>query len=76
VWKSVSLMTGKVDTNVPVVFEDVHFHRATNIPKEGLYDTVHCSYSVCIIYIVHAYIPYSSSIFVALSCLCMAVKHL
>jgi hypothetical protein len=36
VWKSVGLMTGQIYTNMSVVFEDVQFHRATNIPKEGL----------------------------------------
>jgi fatty acid synthase len=42
VWKSVGLMVGQTYTDVPVVFEDVHFHRATTIPKEGMYNsTVH-----------------------------------
>jgi len=30
-------MNGKLSTEIPVVFEDVRFHRATNIPKEGKY---------------------------------------
>jgi hypothetical protein len=36
VWKAVGLMTGQNYTDVPIVFEDVRFHRTTNIPKEGL----------------------------------------
>jgi hypothetical protein len=40
VWKLVSLMMGQIHTNVPVVFEDVRFHRATDIPKEGLYSDI------------------------------------
>ncbi|PNF24204.1 hypothetical protein B7P43_G16135, partial [Cryptotermes secundus] len=35
VWKSVGLMTGQNYTEVPIVFEDVRFHRATSIPKQG-----------------------------------------
>jgi hypothetical protein len=35
VWKSVGLITGKHYTNVPIVFEDVQFHRATIIPEQG-----------------------------------------
>jgi hypothetical protein len=30
-------MNGQVYTEIPVVFEDVRFHRATIIPKEGKY---------------------------------------
>ena len=30
-------MNGQVYTEIPVVFEDVRFHRATSIPKEGTY---------------------------------------
>jgi len=30
-------MNRQVHTDIPVVFEDVRFHRATNIPKEGKY---------------------------------------
>jgi len=30
-------MNGRMYTEIPVVFEDVRFHRATNIPKEGTY---------------------------------------
>jgi hypothetical protein len=35
VWESVAIMNRQVYTEIPVVFEDVRFHRATNIPKEG-----------------------------------------
>ncbi|XP_069677436.1 fatty acid synthase-like isoform X2 [Periplaneta americana] len=35
VWESVGLMCGQLYTEVPVVFENVQFHRATSIPKEG-----------------------------------------
>jgi hypothetical protein len=38
VWKSVGLMTGQDYTDVPIVFEDVRFNRATIIPKQGLYN--------------------------------------
>jgi hypothetical protein len=35
VWKSVALMKGRTYSEIPIVFEEVQFHRATNIPKEG-----------------------------------------
>jgi hypothetical protein len=31
------MMNGQMYTKIPVVFEDVRFHRATNISKEGTY---------------------------------------
>jgi hypothetical protein len=37
VWESVALMNRQMYTEIPVVFEDVRFHRSTNIPKEGKY---------------------------------------
>jgi hypothetical protein len=37
VWESVAILNRQVYTEIPVVFEDVRFHRATNIPKEGNY---------------------------------------
>ena len=37
VWQTVATMNGQMYTEIPVVFEDVRFHRATNIPKEGTY---------------------------------------
>ena len=37
VWETVAMMNGQMYTKTPVVFEDVRFHRATNIPKEGTY---------------------------------------
>jgi hypothetical protein len=37
VWESVAVMNGQMHTEIPVVFEDVQFKRATNIPKEGKY---------------------------------------
>jgi hypothetical protein len=40
VWKSVGLMTGQNYAEVPIVFEDVRFHRATSIPKQGLCNNV------------------------------------
>jgi hypothetical protein len=47
VWKSVGMMTGRNYTEVPIVFEDVQFHRATYIPKEGLCNsTVYYTVSV------------------------------
>jgi hypothetical protein len=30
-------MKGQMYTEIPIVFEEVRFHRATNIPKEGKY---------------------------------------
>jgi len=36
VWESVAIMNGQVYTEIAVVFEDVHFHRATIIPAEGM----------------------------------------
>ncbi|XP_021929696.1 fatty acid synthase-like isoform X3 [Zootermopsis nevadensis] len=35
VWESIGIMNSQVHTELPVVFEDVQFHRVTNIPKEG-----------------------------------------
>lgn len=35
-WETVSLMRGELYSEVSVVFENVRFNRATNIPKEGL----------------------------------------
>jgi hypothetical protein len=47
VWKSVGLMTGQHYTEVPIVFEDVRFHKATSIPKQGLCDSiVHYTFNV------------------------------
>ena len=37
VWESVAIMNRHMYTEMPVVFEDVRFHRATIIPKEGKY---------------------------------------
>ena len=34
-WETVALMRGELYSEVPVVFENVRFNRATNIPKEG-----------------------------------------
>ncbi|XP_046603296.1 fatty acid synthase-like [Neodiprion virginianus] len=35
IWETVGLMQGKLFTEVSVVFEDVRFHRATTLPKDG-----------------------------------------
>ncbi|XP_050353258.1 fatty acid synthase-like [Nymphalis io] len=35
VWDSLAMMMGKLSTEVSVVFENVRFQRATNIPKQG-----------------------------------------
>ncbi|XP_077295461.1 fatty acid synthase-like [Arctopsyche grandis] len=35
VWETLGMMMGELFTEVSVVFEDVRFQRATNIPKEG-----------------------------------------
>ena len=37
VWESVAIMTRQVCTEISIVFENVRFHRATNIQKEGKY---------------------------------------
>ena len=37
VWESFAIMNKQVYTEIPVVFEDVRFHRFTNIPAEGTY---------------------------------------
>lgn len=34
-------MRGELYTDVSVVFEDVRFHRATNLPKDGMICFVH-----------------------------------
>jgi len=33
------MMTDQLYTEIPVVFEDVRFHRATNIHPEGMYSS-------------------------------------
>jgi hypothetical protein len=40
VWESAGLMAGQLYTEVSVVFKNVQFHRATNIPKEGMYISI------------------------------------
>uniref|UniRef100_A0A8D8UL46 Fatty acid synthase n=1 Tax=Cacopsylla melanoneura TaxID=428564 RepID=A0A8D8UL46_9HEMI len=39
-WETVSLMRGELYTEVPVVFENVKFMRATNVPKDGTIEFV------------------------------------
>lgn len=34
-WETLALMRGELFSEVPVVFENVRFQRATNIPKDG-----------------------------------------
>jgi hypothetical protein len=47
VWKSVGLMNEQNYTEIPIVFEDVRFHRTTSIPKEGSCNSiVHYTVSV------------------------------
>ena len=53
VWESVAITNGQMYTEMPIVFEDVHFHRATNIPKEGMYcGTVRWSFMIAVIHVV------------------------
>ncbi|XP_063218658.1 fatty acid synthase-like [Bacillus rossius redtenbacheri] len=40
VWESLAIMTGQFIKDVPIVFENIRFHRATNIPKEGTFEFV------------------------------------
>lgn len=35
VWETMGLIRGQQYADLPVVFENVKFHRATSIPKEG-----------------------------------------
>lgn len=35
IWETVGMMRGELYTEVPVIFEDVKFLRATTVPKEG-----------------------------------------
>lgn len=35
VWETLGMMMGELYTEVSVVFENVRFQRATNIPKDG-----------------------------------------
>lgn len=35
VWETLGMMMGELFTEVSVVFENVRFQRATNIPKDG-----------------------------------------
>lgn len=34
-WETLALMRGEIFSEVPVVFENIRFQRATNIPKDG-----------------------------------------
>lgn len=36
IWETIGMMLGELYTEVPVIFEDVKFLRATNIPKDGM----------------------------------------
>ena len=52
VWESVAILNRRVYTEIPVVFEDVRFHRATNIPEEGKYHgTVVRSFMIALMYV-------------------------
>jgi len=47
------IMNRQMCTETPIVFEDVRFHRATNIPKEGMYcGTVRWSLMIAVIHVV------------------------
>ena len=53
VWESVAVMNRQVYTEIPVVFENVRFHRATNIPKEGVYcGAVGWSFVIAVMHVV------------------------
>ena len=53
VWESVAIMNRQVYTEISVVFEDVRFHRATNIPKEGVYcGAVAWSFMIAVMHVV------------------------
>lgn len=41
-WETIGLMRGEIYTDVNIVFEDVRFHRATNISKDGMNSTPFC----------------------------------
>jgi hypothetical protein len=52
VWESVVIMNRQLYTETPVVFEEVRFHRATNIPKEGKYcDEVGWSFMLTVMHV-------------------------
>jgi hypothetical protein len=51
VWKSVGQMSGQTYTDVSIVFEDVHFHRATPIHKKGMYNST----VICMCIYMHIY---------------------
>lgn len=36
IWETIGMMLGELYTEVPVMFEDVKFLRATNLPKDGV----------------------------------------
>jgi len=45
-------MNGRLFIEIPVVFEDVRFHRATIIPKEGKYcGAVVWSFMIALMYV-------------------------
>lgn len=39
-WETLALMQGELYSEMPVVFENVRFQRATNIPKDGNVDFI------------------------------------
>lgn len=40
VWETFSMMLGLLLSDMSVVFEDVRFHRATNIPRGGTVELI------------------------------------
>jgi hypothetical protein len=58
-------MSGQTYTDVSVVFEDVHFHRATAIPKKGTYNCTVIYMYVCVyVYICVHKLELESNVFI------------
>jgi hypothetical protein len=52
VWESVAILNRQLYTEIPIVFEDVRFHRATNLPEEGKYHgAVVQSFMIALMYV-------------------------
>jgi len=51
VWKTFAKLQGKSHEDLSVVIEDVQFHRATIMPKEGENFTSHLSITSCLLHL-------------------------
>jgi len=55
VWKTFAKLQGSSHEDLSVVIEDVQFHRATIMPKEGENFTSHLSITSCLLHFKYEY---------------------